>query len=69
MPVTQNDLDENVPRIVGKLTPYDDWIGDCLKYHGYALTGDHKHYCPDWDFRPIDSTCDEFEGCNCYGVP
>lgn len=24
------------------------------------------HFCPDWDFLPIDSMSPEYEGCTCY---
>lgn len=30
------------------------------------LTGDFKHYCPEWDGLAIDETCVEFEACVCY---
>lgn len=33
---------------------------------GHTLTGAKKHYCPDWDFLPIDDTCLEMESCTCY---
>jgi hypothetical protein len=32
----------------------------CLKYRGRILTGKHAHACEDWDFLPIDETCDEW---------
>lgn len=36
--------------------------------HGRRLTGQHLHYCPDWDGMPIDETCKEYRsGCVCYG--
>ena len=38
---------------------------DCIKYYGKILTGKYKHYCYDWDFLPIDETCQEFSCCNC----
>jgi hypothetical protein len=29
------------------------------------LTGEWKHYCPDWDFMAIDETCPEYDACTC----
>lgn len=31
------------------------------------LTGEKKHFCPDWDFMAIDETTPEFQACTCYG--
>lgn len=42
-----------------------DWIDDCTKFYGKVLTGADAHWCPDWDFLPIDSTCKEIECCTC----
>ena len=44
-----------------------DWESECLAFYGRVLTGRHKHWCPDWDFLPVDETCREFECCVCYG--
>jgi len=30
------------------------------------LTGQYKHYCPEFDGMAIDETCPEFEYCECY---
>ena len=38
---------------------------DCMHFHGKILTGKYKHYCPDFDYLPIDETCTEFEYCLC----
>ncbi len=38
---------------------------DCMHFHGKILTGIHKHYCPEYDYLPIDETCMEFEYCMC----
>ncbi len=38
---------------------------DCMHFHGKILTGIHKHYCPEYDYLPIDETCTEFEYCMC----
>ena len=42
-----------------------DFEEDCLHFHGQILTGKYKHYCPDFDFLPMDETCWEFEFCLC----
>lgn len=42
-----------------------NWNEDCMKTHGRILSGEKKHWCPDWDFLPIDETCGEMEGCTC----
>lgn len=42
-----------------------DWIDDCMKYHGKVLTGQKGHWCYDWDDLPIDETCEEFKNCIC----
>jgi hypothetical protein len=39
---------------------------DSLRFHKRILTGSKKHFCPEWDFMPIDETCKEFECCLCY---
>jgi len=44
----------------------DDFQRDCINIYGYVLTGKLKHYCPYWDFMPIDETCEEIGGCKCY---
>jgi len=41
------------------------WLQDCNRWHGRYLTGNYQHYCPDWDYLPIDDTCMEFEACTC----
>jgi hypothetical protein len=43
----------------------NDWEEDCFRYWGYLLTGNGSHWCPDWDFLPIDDTLAEFEVCTC----
>jgi hypothetical protein len=30
------------------------------------LTGQYRHYCPEFDGMAIDETCPEFEYCLCY---
>lgn len=29
------------------------------------LTGNLRHYCPDWDFMAIDENCPEMQCCTC----
>jgi hypothetical protein len=41
------------------------WMDDCLRWHGRVLTGGFRHYCPDWDFLPIDASVAEFGACTC----
>lgn len=38
---------------------------DCMRYHGKVLTGKYRHYCKEWDFLPIDESCQEIEFCVC----
>ena len=43
------------------------WAKECMLFYGRILTGKKRHYCPEWDFMPIDETCEfEFEACTCY---
>ena len=48
-----------------KLISDKKWVQDCLYWRGKVLKGDHRHWCPDWDFLPIDSTSIEYP-CACY---
>jgi hypothetical protein len=41
-------------------TKLTDWEEDCLRWRGCVLTGKHSHWCPDWDYLPIDETCEEW---------
>ena len=41
------------------------WVKDCFRWHDKVLTGENCHYCPDWDYLPIDDTCMESEACTC----
>ncbi len=45
--------------------PSKEWIEDCLKWRGVVLTGEHAHWCFDWDGLPVDETCDEWP-CDCF---
>jgi hypothetical protein len=42
-----------------------EWKQDCLDWHGRELSGQHSHYCEDFDYMPIDETCKEFAACRC----
>lgn len=42
----------------------DEWREDSLRWRGKVLTGQHGHWCPDWDYLPIDETCPEWP-CPC----
>jgi len=42
-----------------------DWIEDCKREYGKILTGTQGHWCPEWDFLPIDETCKEYAACTC----
>lgn len=41
----------------------EEFKRDSMKWHGVVLTGKFAHWCNDWDFLPIDETCDEFTSC------
>ena len=43
----------------------ENWVRDCKHWRGKVLTGKHSHWCPDWDYLPIDETTDEFDCCSC----
>jgi hypothetical protein len=42
-----------------------DFEQDCMHFYGKVLEGIHKHYCPDFDYLPIDETCFEYQFCLC----
>ena len=42
---------------------------ECYRWHGRKLEGHYAHYCPDWDYLPIDDTCVEFQSCTCPKLP
>jgi hypothetical protein len=47
---------------MSELTEFEQ---DCIHFWGKPLTGKYKHYCCDWDFLPLDETCEEFKYCTC----
>ena len=45
------------------MTEFDQ---ESMYFHGRILTGTHKHFCPDFDYFPIDETCSEYhQFCTC----
>lgn len=59
------DVDMSDP---SKLTEEDFfavWAKECFSWHERLLEGEKSHYCPDWDYLPIDETCEEIEACTC----
>lgn len=42
------------------------WREDCIEFYGEVLIGDKAHWCPEFDFLPIDETCEEFKFCECF---
>lgn len=47
------------------MEPSEEWKEDCIHHHGKVLTGKYSHWCPEFDYLPIDETCIEFEYCLC----
>ena len=37
-----------------------------MQWRGEVLTGVYGHWCPDWDYLPIDETTPEWPCCSCY---
>lgn len=44
-----------------------EWVSDCIHWYGAVLTGYGAHWCPEWDYMPIDVTCGEIVACSCHG--
>lgn len=42
------------------MSKVSEWEVDCLRWRGRVLTGQHSHYCDDWDGPPMDETCGEW---------
>jgi hypothetical protein len=38
---------------------------ECMHFYGEVLTGKYKHFCPDFDYLPIDESCFEYQFCTC----
>ena len=48
----------------------DAWAHDCMKWRHRVLVGRLAHYCPDWDFLPMDETCtNEISDCDATECP
>jgi len=41
------------------------WDEDCMKWRRRVLVGKKTHWCPDWDFLPVDETTPEIDCCAC----
>lgn len=41
-----------------------EWQADCQHWRGRVLTGEHGHWCFEWDGLPIDETCPEWPCCD-----
>jgi hypothetical protein len=42
-----------------------EWEAACLRWRGRILTGKGRHYCPEWDYLPVDETTMEWSTCIC----
>jgi len=56
---------EDAEKFIAKMSEFEE---ECHRWHGKNLTGNYPHYCPDWDYLPIDSTCAEFKSCTCTKI-
>ena len=46
------------------------WKIDSLRWRGRVLTGAQAHWCPEWDWLPVDETTPEWPcGCKCAFTP
>lgn len=43
-----------------------EWEEDCKHFYDRVLTGEKRHWCPEYDYLPIDETCSEMKYCHCY---
>ena len=39
------------------------WEDDCREFRGDVLTGQHGHWCWEYDGLPVDETCSEWPCC------
>lgn len=44
---------------------YKEFNEACIEMYGETLTGKFRHFCPEFDYLPIDNTCSEFKCCTC----
>jgi hypothetical protein len=42
----------------------EDWVKDSYRWRGAPMLGKHGHWCPDWDYLPIDENSHEWP-CPC----
>lgn len=42
----------------------EDWVRESYRWRGVPMLGKHAHWCPDWDFLPIDENSPEWP-CPC----
>lgn len=40
------------------------WHDDCHYWRGLVLVGRYAHWCPTWNYLPMDETCPEWP-CGC----
>jgi hypothetical protein len=54
--------------VILKMSNWDEFNEDCMHHHGKILTGEFRHFCPEFDYLPIDETVFEFQFCDCYCI-
>lgn len=59
------DVDMSDPSKLTEEDFFNVWAKECYRWHDRLLEGEKSHYCPDWDYLPIDETCTEIEACSC----
>lgn len=50
------------------MSNWDEFNEDCMHHYGKVLTGEFRHFCPEFDYLPIDETVFEFQFCDCYCI-
>jgi hypothetical protein len=58
-------MGDNLMEILEMKSLKEEWKEDCIHHHDRVLTGKYAHWCPEFDYLPIDETIDEFEYCLC----
>lgn len=51
--------------VINSIANTESFLRLFLNYHKRMPNGEKCHYCPEWDFLPIDADCKEFEVCTC----
>ena len=59
------DVDMSDPSKMTDTEFFTVWARECTFFHGRILEGEKNHYCPEWDYMPVDETCMEYEFCTC----